>query len=313
LIFDFSLYYCSFIILFFVHFAAAMLGYRSANGVWAIGCQLFCARSGSISNSRLLQTSVRMYDEEKHARGDGGWFSRLLGVSSSVEPMKAAHSSLLAEKDTVYELQTHDVRPGGLDDYLQAFEENLQLLKKKDVPTELVGSWTVMIGNQDQAVHVWKYPQGFAGVDRTLSAKLNDQALREARREEGKLVTKRKNCVMLAFSFWGDPQPRPPKHIYELRSYTLKAGTMIEWGNNWAKGINHRRDFNQNVAGFFSQIGRLYMVFHFWAYDDLVARKRIREETWRKPGWDTNVAYTVPLIKKMESKLLIPTKFSPLQ
>jgi len=88
---------------------------------------------------------------------------------------------------------------------------------------------------------------------------------------------------------------------------------MIEWGNNWAKGINYRRESNQNVAGFFSQIGRLYMVFHIWAYKSLEARKKIREETWQKPGWDTNVAYTVPLIRKMESKIMIPNSFSPLK
>lgn len=36
---------------------------------------------------------------------------------------------------------------------------------------------------------------------------------------------------------------------------------MIEWGNNWARGINYRAN---KVAGFFSQIGQLYMVHHIW-------------------------------------------------
>lgn len=37
---------------------------------------------------------------------------------------------------------------------------------------------------------------------------------------------------------------------------------MIEWGNNWARGITYRR--GAAVAGFFSQIGQLYMVHHIW-------------------------------------------------
>lgn len=36
---------------------------------------------------------------------------------------------------------------------------------------------------------------------------------------------------------------------------------MIEWGNNWARAINFRK---QAFAGFFSQIGRLYNVHHIW-------------------------------------------------
>jgi len=289
-----------------------MIANRSIIGLRALGGQLFYAQAAA-SNARFLHISNRLYDDDHKKKQDSGWFSRLLGVSDRIEPMKGAHSTLLADKEMVYELATHDVRPGGMDDYQQGYEEYVQLLKKKNVPTDIVGSWTVMVGNQDQAIHIWRYKEGFAGADKTVQAFLNDQELRKARSEQGKLLSKRKNCVMLAFSFWGDPKPREPKHIYELRSYTLKAGTMIEWGNNWAKGINYRRDFNQDVAGFFSQIGRLYMVFHLWAYDGLAARKKIREDTWRKPGWDTNVAYTVPLIKKMESRLLIPTKYSPLQ
>ena len=107
---------------------------------------------------------------------------------------------------------------------------------------------------------------------------------------------------------------------------------MIEWGNNWARGINYRR--NNAVAGFFSQIGQLYMVHHIWSeyihdtvvrfafnqcsfyipgYDNLVSRKETRESAWRKPGWDECVAYTVPLIREMRSRWMSPNSFSPIK
>lgn len=47
-------------------------------------------------------------------------------------------------------------------------------------------------------------------------------------------------------------------------SYRLTPGTMIEWGNNWARAINFRKHNNEAFAGFFSQIGRLYNVHHIW-------------------------------------------------
>uniref|UniRef100_A0A914RNP1 NIPSNAP domain-containing protein n=1 Tax=Parascaris equorum TaxID=6256 RepID=A0A914RNP1_PAREQ len=61
------------------------------------------------------------------------------------------------------------------------------------------------------------------------------------------------------------------------------------------------------------QIGPLHRVFHLWAYSSLVQRNETRQEMWAKPGWDHTVAYTVPLIKKMDSKILIPTEMSQLK
>jgi len=67
---------------------------------------------------------------------------------------------------------------------------------------------------------------------------------------------------------------------------------MIEWANYWARGITYRREHNQDVGGFFAQVGQLYVVYHIWAYKNLVNRKFIREHTWSKPGWDSTVENT---------------------
>lgn len=48
-------------------------------------------------------------------------------------------------------------------------------------------------------------------------------------------------------------------------------------------------------------------------YKDLQARRETRESTWRNPGWDECVAYTVPLIREMHCRILEPTEFSPTQ
>lgn len=75
------------------------------------------------------------------------------------------------------------------------------------------------------------------------------------------------------------------------------------------------------------------------AYKDLQSREETRNAAWRKRGWDENVYYTgehrglglslslwqsckvtppplcfaVPLIRTMESRIMIPLKISPLQ
>ena len=78
-----------------------------------------------------------------------------------------------------------------------------------------------------------------------------------------------------------------------------------------SRGIRNRLDYR--VAGMFTQIGPLYYVHHLWAYKSLADRKASREKMWDKPGWDECVAYTVPLIRKMESRMMTALPFSPTQ
>ena len=121
---------------------------------------------------------------------------------------------------------------------------------------------------------------------------------------------------MMKFGFWDDPNPRKffgDSSIYELRTYSLRPGNLIEWGNLWARGIKFRQLNNEAVCGWFEQMGHLYTVHHLWNYKDMHTRKETREAAWRHPGWDENVSYTVPLIRKMKSRILVPTPFSPLQ
>ncbi|GAA6073595.1 protein NipSnap homolog 2-like, partial [Tachysurus ichikawai] len=133
------------------------------------------------------------------------------------------------------------------------------------------------------------------------------------REERGKMLLSRRNQLLLEFSFWNEPVPRDGPNIYELRSYQLRPGTMIEWGNYWARAIELRQQNNEAVGGFFSQIGNLYMVHHLWAYKDLQSREETRNAAWQHEGWDEVVYYTVPLIQHMESRIMIPLKTSPLK
>jgi hypothetical protein len=66
----------------------------------------------------------------------------------------------------------------------------------------------------------------------------------------------------MPFSFWPETYKRKDSHIYELRSYHLKPGTMIEWGNYWARAIR-MRDYKHATAytGMFSQVGKLGLGF----------------------------------------------------
>ncbi len=95
--------------------------------------------------------------------------------------------------------------------------------------------------------------------------------------------------LLFLFFCQGIPQPKPRSadqtnpNIYEMRSYWLKPGTLIEWGNLWHKGVQYRPD--AKVLGVFSQIGDLYNVHHMWSYKNFQHRKQMRTNAWAKPGW----------------------------
>ncbi|XP_022085731.1 protein NipSnap homolog 2-like [Acanthaster planci] len=270
-----------------------------------------------LRSSQLLRNAViinhapalqRSYSSDRE-----GWLNKLLHVKK-VEPAKAAHSEALTNKDVVYEMQIHNIKPDRMREYIQASEHCLKRIHENpDFPCSLFGSWSTAFGHQDQAIHIWYYNDGYRAV-KTMSEKLwVDKEYNDYKKLRGEMLMNRSNSLLLPFSFWGAPQPREPGNLYELRSYHLRPGTLIEWANNWKSGIRFRRDNNEAVAGLFTQVGDLYLVHHLWAYKDLQTRKDIREKAWQNPGWDSCVAYTVPLIRKMESRVMIPLPCSPLQ
>lgn len=66
-----------------------------------------------------------------------------------------------------------------------------------------------------------------------------------------------------------------------------------------------------NISSFALQYHDL--IFLITGYKSLQDRKESREAAWRAPGWDECVAYTVPLIREMHTRILKPTEFSPTQ
>ena len=42
----------------------------------------------------------------------------------------------------------------------------MKLLTSSEINAELVGSWSVIVGDQDQTFHVWKYIGGYSEIDK---------------------------------------------------------------------------------------------------------------------------------------------------
>lgn len=125
------------------------------------------------------------------------------------------------------------------------------------------------------------------------------------------LIKSKKTSLMQEFSFWPTTPPRKLGGVFELRSYQLHPGKLLEWEQQWRKGLEARRDVMEGVGAWFVQVGDLNTVHFLWQFADLEERKKNREKSWEKEGWADTVHKTVPLIQNMKSSVMVPLPWSP--
>jgi hypothetical protein len=84
--------------------------------------------------------------------------------------------------------------------------------------------------------------------------------------------------------------------LYELRTYTLKAGTLgdvVKAASTVSRDI--RGDNFGKLEGYwFTEIGPLNQVLHMWSYKDYAERTKLRAELAKNPRWGSDY---LPLIR----------------
>lgn len=164
--------------------------------------------------------------------------------------------------------------------------------------------------NLTHAVHIWEY-QRYEGYHASLHSIQHHPDFADFDRKLKSLIVSKKTSLMQEFSFWPTVAPRQLGGLFELRSYTLHPGNLLEWETHWRKGLQARREVMEGVGAWFVQIGDLNTVHHLWQFADLEERRARREQSWSVPGWGETVHKTVPLIETMKSRILIPMPWSP--
>lgn len=53
---------------------------------------------------------------------------------------------------------------------------------------------------------------------------------------------------MQEFSFWPTTSPRKLGGVFELRTYTLHPGNLLEWEHHWRKGLEARKEVMEGVG-----------------------------------------------------------------
>jgi hypothetical protein len=95
--------------------------------------------------------------------------------------------------------------------------------------------------------------------------------------------------------------------IYELRTYTMKPGTvgeMVKAASEVSTDIRGN-NFGKLEGYWFTEIGPLNQVMHMWSYSDLNERARLRGELARNARWTSEYIPLIrPLLVRQDVRLL---------
>ncbi|GAA5874019.1 hypothetical protein JCM5296_001062 [Sporobolomyces johnsonii] len=259
--------------------------------------------------------------------------SRQLGTSSPVGAVKdaisavlhgseeakqedaAQHSRLVGRHRYVHEFQKHKVLPQHVEQYKELIAGYYKGIHESgEFDARLTGSWEVVVGEVDTFVHIFEY-DGMPGFEQTKNAIRESKGhLQFFNREILPLIQSRTSQLNTEFKFWQVSPPGEKGGIYELRSYDLKPGSLLEWEHEWRVGLEARlASGHYPVGAWFSQVGKLHQVHHLWQYQSLEARRLQREKSWQIDNWSSTVSKTVKLTDSMNSNILRALPFSPLR
>jgi hypothetical protein len=280
------------------------------------------------SRCDLLTSSIaedaRAREQESGRKKGGALSSLIYGTPEGREldkDIERSFSQVLARGKYVHSIVFHEVKPDKVDEYTELVGNWYP--KMASIPenkVHLVGSWRTEVGDcntfgtsNDCSTPCLCQPTNRANSTYHQSLH-NIQSHAEFSAFDAKLktlISSKHTSLMQEFSFWPTTPPRQLGGLFELRSYTLHPGNLLEWETHWRRGLKARREVMEGVGAWFVQIGDLNTVHHLWQFPNLEERKIRREQSWSVEGWGETVHKTVPLIQTMRSRILIPCSWSP--
>jgi NIPSNAP len=104
--------------------------------------------------------------------------------------------------------------------------------------------------------------------------------------------------------------------IIEQRTYGYHPGTLPKffalYEQSGARALQQR--VLGNLIGYFtSELGPLNQTVHLWGYTSLDDRGARRAELMSHQLWRDFLGQITPMIQHQESKILLPTDFSPIR
>ena len=103
--------------------------------------------------------------------------------------------------------------------------------------------------------------------------------------------------------------------ILEQRDYHVHTGKLPELVRLYGEeGIVIQQEILGGFVGAFTvDVGELSTYSHFWRYDSYAEREERRARLMEDERWRAFLPKIQPLIHTQQSRILVPTSFSPLK
>jgi len=94
--------------------------------------------------------------------------------------------------------------------------------------------------------------------------------------------------------------------LYEVRTYTLKPGSVAEAEKRFGEAIPARDKHSKLGAFWHTEVGPLNQIIHVWPYESLQHRTEVRAAAAKEIGWPPKIQ---EFIETMESEIMLPAPF----
>jgi hypothetical protein len=204
----------------------------------------------------------------------------------------------------IHEIRTYRIAPGSLAEVEKRYGEAYEYRRKY---SELTAFWHTEIGPLNEIIHVWSYR------DLAERARIRAEAAKDPNwpPKISEFIREMRSEIVVPFPFVPEIRPGKIGPIFEVRYYTLKAGTLPATQKGWEEKLPERIKLSPIVLAGGVEFGKANGFVHIWAYPSLDARAKIRDEArakgvWPPPGGGDRLI-------TQDNKIVLPSTFSPLQ
>jgi len=204
----------------------------------------------------------------------------------------------------IYEIRTYRIAPGSLAEVEKRFGDAYEYRKKY---SPLTAFWHTEIGPLNEIIHVWGYQ------DLAERARVRAEAAKDANwpPKTSEFIHTMRSEIVVPFAFVPEVRPGRMGPIFEVRYYTLKAGTLPDTAKGWEAKLPERMKLSPVVLAGGVEFGHANGFVHIWAYSSLEQRAKVRAEAiaagiWPPPGGRDRLL-------TQDNKIVLPAAFSPLQ
>jgi hypothetical protein len=204
----------------------------------------------------------------------------------------------------IYEFRTYTLKPRSLAEVEKRYGEAYEYRKKY---SPLTAFWHTEIGPLNEIIHVWGYK------DLAERARIRAEASKDANwpPKIRDFVIDQDVEILTPLSFVPDITPGTLGPIFEIRRYSLMAGSLPGVAKRWEGAIGERIKLSPLVLAAGVEFGAANRFVHIWGYKSMDQRLAVREQARKAGIWPP--AGGGDELFAQSSKIVMPSAFSPLQ